>query len=170
VKAVLLLAALPTPAPPPCEAIAKLISPAAFAKRPARPWRGVMRAPDVRAGEARRFRTALRDGAAGPPDLAGRWRVVPIGCGAGATCPAFIDRRSGRVVFPADLKVVAELTPSRFGTGWPRLVHRRDSRLLVAIGSANEDPARAGVSLFDWREGRPRLLRFVPESRLCPAP
>ena len=48
-----------------------------------------------------------------------------------------------------------------------RLTCHRDSRLMVLVGTRNEDERTAGVSLYEWREQGPRLIRFVPERQLC---
>lgn len=104
------------------------------------------------------------------PDFAGHYRVVPIGCGAGAVCPAFIDGRNGRVVFPPTLRVVSAMSFDvvlPLGDGFEQLNYRQDSRLLVTIGAVNENEDQRGVSYYDWREGRPRLIAFVPTSSFC---
>lgn len=152
-----------------CVLVKQLLSPAAFRRYPAKPAHGLWRAPDVRNGTARLFRTRLRDDARGAPDFAGRYKVVRLGCGAGAICPAIVDRVSGRVTFVPQFHSVSWILSDFAGArDVERLTFRRDSRLLAIFGLRNEDQRTSGVSLYDWRGGRPRLVRFVPAVQLCP--
>jgi len=170
VAAVLALAATAAGvADPPCRPdIAALTAPALFARYPALaapPAR--WHAPDVRRGEARTFRTVLRRYGRAPADFAGRYRIVPIGCGAGAVCPAFVDGESGQVRFDPALRVAAALSVEAAGAGFETLTYRPDSRLLVVIGAANEDAARRGVTYYEWRGGRLAPLAFLPLAGFC---
>jgi hypothetical protein len=70
------------------------------------------------AAEARRFRTVLRDGAAGPPDFAGRYRVVEWGCGSPCHTFAIVESANGRVFMPGIAAMAG-------------IAYRPDSRLLV---------------------------------------
>jgi hypothetical protein len=129
------------------------------------PWR----TPDVRRGEAHRVRTALRQQGKGPPDFAGYVKVVWIGCGTGSVCPAFVDLKAGRAIFPPALKVVSESFAIRDVPGIDdlRLIYRPDSRLLAVVGVRNEDNRLEGVYLYDWNDGQPKLIRSVPIRALC---
>jgi len=117
------------------------------------------------------YRTLLRREDKESPDFAGHFRLVRIGCGSGSICPAIIDRLSGRITFARELGVVSWMiddgavgdTP-----GFERLTYRLDSRLLAVFGTRNEDDRTSGVTLYDWRDGRLRLVRFVPQQQLCP--
>jgi hypothetical protein len=136
-------------------------------------WRGRWRAPDVRFGEARRYRTNLRAEGAGPPDFAGRYKVVNHGCGAGMICPLFVNLETGAVRYVPALQSVewnyeiGDNVGKEIGIEDTRLVFRRDSRLLVALGTRNETKQLAGMTLYEWRDGGPRLVRFVPQRKLC---
>ena len=152
-----------------CVKLSGLVSTAAFRRYAVHPaaqavWRGV----DVRKGQAHLFRTALRSQAVGLPNFAGHYTVARLGCGSGTVCPAFIDRANGHVLFLPAMKSVFALegneTPA---TGYDRLAYRRDSQLLVLLGAGNEDMRTSGVSLYRWNEGKPSLIRFVPEPSLC---
>lgn len=156
-------------APGRCVAIEDVATHVPFARYPAAASAHRWRGPEVRRGEAHLFRTVLREGSVGPPNFAGHYTVVEIGCGAGATCPAFVDRTTGRVRFAPGLRVVVELggrIPAA-GRDHQRLTYRRDSRLLVATGMPNEVESDAGVHLYDWHGGRLSLVRFVPAAALC---
>lgn len=162
----LLLASMAAPVQATCIPVASFQSSAVFARYPVAAAHGPWRMPDVRRGEAHLYRTSLRDFGQGEPDFAGRFKVVENGCGAGAICPIFVDRLSGRVTFVPDLRVVTWM-PGDLDSSHERLAFSRDSRLLVVTGARNEVEATAGVSLYDWRGGAPRLVRFVPQARLC---
>lgn len=160
-----LLAASPAQAAP-CVPMAHFWSPALFARYPALPRKGPWRAPDVRRGEAHLYRTSLRRYSQGEPDFAGQFKIVENGCGTGAICPIFVDRSTGQVSFRPEMRVVTWMSGD-MGTDHERLIHRRDSRLLVLVGARNEDDKTAGVSLYDWHASGPRLVRFVAQNRLC---
>lgn len=155
---------------PPCIPVAGLISPAAFRKYPAGPLlRGPWRRPDVRRGVAHRYRTVLREEGVGPPDFAGHLKVVSHGCGAGLTCPLFVDLKTGKVLYLPALGSVAQPYDVADVPGIDdlRLVHRADSRLLVAVGARNESERLAGATMFEWRGDRLHLRRFIPDKALC---
>jgi len=147
--------------------IAALTDPALFARYPARsaaPSR--WRAADVRRGWARTYRTMLRRYGGGPADLAGAYRVVGIGCGASAVCAAFVDGRSGRVIFAPALREVSAMT-FEADVGFEMLTYRRDSRPPAVIGAPNEDERRRAVSHYDSRDGRPRRVGFLGTRDFC---
>ena len=134
------------------------------------PARTLWPAPaDVRIGRAHLYRTVIREAAKRGPDFAGRYTIVRIGCGAATLCVAIADARTGKVHFPEKLMNATALlvdTVTDVGT----LNYRRDSRLLIVIGSPNEDPQRAGASYYEWRSGKLHLLRFTPAAKLCSLP
>jgi hypothetical protein len=78
--------------------------------------------------EARTWRTSLREGAARGPDFAGRWTVVPLGCGPECQRIALVDAASGRVW----------LAPWVANLG---VEHRLESRLLVVNPEAQAQAA-----------------------------
>jgi hypothetical protein len=171
--ALLALAVIPTgagaTAGQPCIAIADLVSASSFRKFPAASEHGPWRAPDARFGQAHEFRTVLRNEGVGPPNLAGHYKIVHIGCGTSCIHPAFVDLTTGQVTFePAlgsvELEVEIDDVP---GIHDFRLVSRRDSRLLVVVGTRNEDERTTGVTMFEWGKEHPRLVRFIPQSALC---
>lgn len=151
-----------------CVPVKQLLSTHAFQRYPAGSAHGPWRMPNVQQGTAHLFRTSIRADARGAPDFAGRYKVIQLGCGAGTVCPAFVDRVSGNVVFVPEFRNVSWVLSDFAGAKEvERLTYRRDSRLLVIFGSRNEDERTAGLSLYDWRAGRPHLVRFVPATKLC---
>jgi len=158
-----------------CVAAQSLLTPAAFRKYPADSrWRGPWHAPDVRHGPAHLYRTVVRSEGVGPPDFAGHFKVVRAGCGAGTICPLFVNLKTGRVTVLSSLLNVeidyarADEVGKALGTDDTRLVYRRDSRLLVVLGTRNENMKLSGATLYEWRDNGPRLIRFIPERQLCP--
>ena len=85
------------------------------------------------------------------------------------TCPFFVNLQTGEVTFDASLQSVYwnDAIADVPGVEDLRLVYRADSRLLVAVGSRNEDLRSKGVSFFKWRDTGPTLIRFVPDAALC---
>ena len=55
---------------------------------------------------ARTFRTLLRAAAQEPPDFAGHYKIVRIGCGTSCVTIAVIDRATRNVFFPKGLGVI----------------------------------------------------------------
>jgi hypothetical protein len=85
----------------------------------------------------------------------------------------FIDLKTGKVTFLSSLQsvewnyAVADDLVEVPGIEDSRLVYRPDSRLLVAVGMRNEDERLGGATLYDWRDGAPRLIRFIPRKMFC---
>lgn len=140
-----------------------------FANWPATPGRSVAPAAPVLASRAaRRFRTALWDGAAAGPNFAGHFTIVVWGCGASCTTAAVMDARSGRVSFPTMLRAISAVHVADPADPGPNsLRFRRDSRLLVVLGAPGEDETKEGVTYLEWTGTALRPLRFLPRSRLC---
>ena len=157
----------------PCLSVATLIARAPFDRYPAHLSKGPWRAPDVRRGDAHLYRTLLRTEGSGSPDFAGHLKLVRIGCGAGTMCLAFIDRTSGQVTFAPTLRSVSWLYVDLIPLGSPdlkRLTYRNDSTLLVVFGVRNEEDKTGGVTMCNWKNGAPHLVRFVPQRKLCIRP
>lgn len=124
-------------------------------------------APIVKRGQARLYRTVLREGAKLGPNFAGHYTIVQIGCGAATVCPAIVDARSGEVFFPPELKSAGALLIDTGGADIETLNYRRDSRLLVVAGTPNENLKDEGLSYYVWRSNKLTRFRFMPASKLC---
>jgi len=172
-RTLLALAAMLAPhpamaAPESCLQVSQLLSPKIFRRYPARSGLGPWREPDVRHGNAHLYRTRLREDAQGRPDFAGHYKMVALGCGAGTICPAIVNKATGKVHFVAEFRNVGwELNYFAGAKDVERLTYRRDSRLLVVFGIRNEQERTGGVTLYDWRGGKPHIVRFVPSAKLC---
>lgn len=126
--------------------------------------------PSVNHGEAHTYRTALRSAAKRGPNFAGRYTIAHIGCGASTVCVAISDAQTGAVYFPTELQSATALMVDPVGTNFEILNYRPYSRLLIVVGSPNEDSKKAGISYYLWDGRRFRLKRFEPAARLCSLP
>jgi hypothetical protein len=161
-------AAMPVcPAP-----FAKLLSVDVFHEHAVRlTWKMASPAPpNVKAGKAHLYRTVIEEGASSGPNFADHYTIIRIGCGAATTCLAIADAKSGNVYFPPELKSVEALLVDTGKIDVDTLNYRRDSRLLVVVGSPNEKNNRAGMSYYAWRSEKLELIRFVPAATLCGLP
>jgi hypothetical protein len=125
---------------PACHApFADLLSSRTFAAYPAAlpPHRMPPAAPDVSRGQAHLYRTVIRLGARKVPNFAGHYTLIKIGCGAATTCIAIADTLSGKVVFPPQLRSVSAMLVDTGDAEADTLNFRRDSNLIVAIGTIN---------------------------------
>jgi hypothetical protein len=113
--------------------------------------------------DARRYRTALREGAAAGPNFAGHYAVVSWGCGSSCNELAIVDMRSGQVTFDSRIRDIYSGHVGEFNFESSRL----NSRLLVVAGMPQEDQARDGVTYFEWTGSRLKLIRFVPRMQAC---
>jgi hypothetical protein len=137
---------------------------------PVRGGRASPALPDVRAGKARLYRTAIRNGAKAGPNFAGKFIIIPIGCGAATICVAIADATTGKVYFPPELSSGEALLVDTGNLNIETLNYRRNSRLLILVGSPNDQRKRAGMSYYVWSAGRLKLIRFVPAAQLCGLP
>jgi len=112
----------------------------------------------------------IREGAGEGPNFADRYTIIRIGCGAATLCVAIADAMTGHVYFPPELRTVEALIVDTGSVEVDTLNFRRDSRLLIAVGSPNEQRRRAGISYYVWRSGRLSLVRFTPAAALCGLP
>ena len=107
---------------------------------------------------AKKFRSALRDGAKKGPNFAGHYALVSWGCGTACLRFAFVDTASGKVYFPERIESVSAAMPA--GEDDPRslLRFRRDSRLLEIDGIVGEV---AGRLYFLMEEGELHPLCLI---------
>jgi hypothetical protein len=137
---------------------------------------------DVRSGDARLFRSMLRDAARGGPNFAGRYIIASWGCGTGCLTWAVIDARTGKVTFDKTMNVLdnnrvdfgREAEMNRFAAGqkatfiFGTMLFRRDSALLITLEAPNEDQARDGIAYYRWTGVKFEKLRFYPAAKICP--
>ncbi len=139
---------------------------------------------DVRSGDAKRFRSALRDAAKSGPNFAANYTIASWGCGTGCLNWAVIDAKTGKVTFDKTMSVLdnnrvdfgREAEMDRFAAGenatfvFGTLLFRRDSELLITLGAPNEDQRRDGVAYYRWTGSKFEKLKFYPAANICPKP
>jgi hypothetical protein len=128
-------------------------------------------APRLDSHEARMYRTRLREGAAAGPVFAGHYAVAEWGCGSATPCAAFVDSRTGRVLFFPEIRTVyrghVDMDLDRSGPGDRTPYYRLNSRLLIIDGMPDEDAKRDGISYFVLGRDRLKLVRFYSAATLC---
>lgn len=126
--------------------------------------------PNVKTGRAYLYRTVIKEEAKLGPNFADHYTIIRIGCGAATTCLAIADAKSGNVYFPPDLKSAEALLVDTGKVNVDTLNYRRDSRLLIVVGSPNGKIDQSGISYYLWQSGKLKLIRFIPAATLCGLP
>jgi hypothetical protein len=111
---------------------------------------------------AKRFRTALRDGALSGPNFAGHYTVVTWGCGVACEELAIVDAGTGRVHFPKSIKLNAYQLVT---DGSAPFQFEKNSKLLVLTGSPN-DTDELGIFYYIWAGSD--LKRVYAENKVWP--
>ena len=116
---------------------------------------------------ARTYRTQLRRGAARGPNFGAYYTVVGWGCGTSCVSFAIVNARTGRVIFPERISNVSgvhlhadDFEPGTNSPYWG-LRYRLDSRLLILVGSLNEDEEREGAFYYVMENDRLRPVFSV---------
>lgn len=119
----------------------------------------------------RRYRTVLRNGIASGANYAGHYAVVVWGCGSSCSSFAVVNLKTGQVVVPTDIRSVSgvylgntveQFLPEGQQGPWG-FRYRLDSRLLVLVGTLNEDENREGAYYFVIEGNR---LNQIHETRV----
>jgi hypothetical protein len=144
-------------------------SPPQFEDYPAGVYKGERVAPRVGIGEARTFRTMLRQGAKDGINFAGHYTVVFWGCGAGCLIVGIIDVKTGTVYFPKEL--------NGFGVWyWDKnmeaLQFKPRSRLIIMSGYPATEMDRTvpacGLYYYEWTGQALKVIQRL--SRNCDRP
>lgn len=107
------------------------------------------------------WRTQLREGAKKGPNFADHYSLVTWGCGTDCMQVAIVDARSGTVFFPTNLGALHFVNVHDDVLRNDVLRFRRDSALLVAVGTPNEDARQRGVSYYIWTGSALKLVHRV---------
>jgi hypothetical protein len=136
-----------------------------FQDYPAEPiYTGPPAIPDVRTHPtSRMFRMRIHEGAKSGPNFAGHYTIVGWGCGSDCAAYAIVDTRTGQVFHPKNFSTVhhVNIDPELEKPEGTLVKYRLDSKLLIAIGSINEDSKMRGISYFLWEDNRLKRIRFV---------
>jgi hypothetical protein len=142
-----------------------------FEDYPARLYNGPNARPLIaRDGEARPFRTRIRDWARQKPNFAGHYILATWGCGSLCTQITFIDAVSGKIIMQDGLNsnvaynVHSDLLVTTGNLDWHAegsIKFKADSRLLVVIGEPEERSELRGISYFVMRDDHLDRVRFV---------
>ncbi|SRR6266404_2565389 len=106
--------------------------------------------------DARRFRTSVREHASDPPNFAGHYVVVDIGCGAACVQFFIVDSITGRVFTPPFYLVWGLMDDQQELVSQYQPQYRVNSRLLVAFGSQQNNGK--GVYFYKWQNNRFTLV------------
>jgi hypothetical protein len=103
---------------------------------------------------ARQYRTVLRRGAAEGPNFAGHYTVIGWGCGTSCVTFAVVNLKTGKVIFPDDFSSAHGVHLSADDFEREALSHfwglryKIDSRLLIVVGTLDEDKNREGAFYY----------------------
>ena len=109
----------------------------------------------ISGAQARMFRSALKEDAKEGVNFAGHYVISTWGCGTDCRQLAIIDARTGVVYFTPSLLLVAGVMGQEEG----RLQFKKNSRLLIVVGSRNEEGN--GKYFYLWKNNRLQLIRTV---------
>jgi hypothetical protein len=126
------------------------------AQRRVRTWA----APVLASREARLHRSTIGAEVANGPNFAGDYTLAAWGCGNACTQVAIVAARTGRIVFPAQVRRIGTDRVGNWDGGralrYRGLRFCRDSRLLAVVGrTGNSD----GATYFEWTG---TVLREIP--------
>jgi hypothetical protein len=103
---------------------------------------------------AREFRTVIRDEMSKGANFAGRYRVAIWGCGSSCAQFAVVNLETGRVITAKNVHTVSgvhlgadDFLPDTESGAWG-FRFKRNSRLLVLVGTINEDESKEGAFYY----------------------
>lgn len=128
---------------------------ARFEDYPATAYRGPLAPPDLSDKDAWRFRTRIREGAAGPVRFGGRYRVAGFGCGMGCGIDLLIDP-TGKVIWLT--KLVGDAGDSNDYNEIETRPNSNMFRLKGVIWPKDDQPTKIRESDFVLEGGRVRKL------------
>jgi hypothetical protein len=104
---------------------------------------------------ARMYRTVIRQQMKEGPNFANHYLVAIWGCGTSCAQFAVVNLENGRVITPKGVVSVSGdhfmtdgFLPSTDSEGWG-FRYKHDSRLLVLVGTINEDDSREGAFYYE---------------------
>jgi hypothetical protein len=140
-----------------------------FEKFPAKRYTGKNATVDLFSDPlTKAYRTRIKEWSKERPNFAGHFILATWGCGTDCTQLAIIDVITGKVFHPSgvtsNVAVNVHEKLLEGGNLWHAsgaIKFQADSRLLVLIGSPEEDNNRRGISFYVWNENHLSLVKFV---------
>ena len=126
---------------------------------------------------AREYRTVIRSQMRLGPNFAGHYSVVVWGCGSTCAMFAVVDVNTGRVITAPSTQSVSgtsiaadNFLTEGFSDGeWWAFRYRKDSRLLILVGTINEDDERTGAFYYVLTNNRLKLVHAtLAKKKACP--
>jgi hypothetical protein len=122
---------------------------------------------------ARAYRTVLRKAISEGPDFADHYKVAGWGCGTACGVFVVVNLATGRVIIPESFGSVNDdwfdgtgfLPDSERQEGPVR--YRRDSRLLVVLGTVDENESRQGAFYFVLKDEKLLLVHSTLVRKHC---
>lgn len=125
--------------------------------------------------QAKLFKTVIQNQEEGDVNFAGVFRIIEWGCGAGCISVALLNKKTGELYLPKNIKFitnVAAIFEDEGGVNYeansPVLDYLADSTLLIIKGSIDDGnhplSSQLGISYFLWDNQRLKLIRFVRSS------
>jgi hypothetical protein len=111
----------------------------------------------VLTGEARNFRTRIKEAAQGKPNFAGHYIVAIWGCGSECLEGAVIDAKTGRVYMLPFTLCCWKMVDDNFKP----LEYRADSKLLIFSGARNEKDGDNGAHYYKFENNRFVFIRSI---------
>jgi hypothetical protein len=123
-------------------------------------FKGQPAVPRLNFPKAREYKTMLRQYGKGPPDFAGHFRIVDIGCGTDCNFIFVVDVITGQVYYPdiylnAGSGFLLDKEEGRALEQYGRQF-RVDSRLLLSIRQSSR--IGRGLFFYEWTGSRLRLV------------
>jgi hypothetical protein len=147
-----------------------------FAKYPAAPPAPFSNAKlDTRSNPiAKLYRTVLRQEMSKGPNFATYYRVAVWGCGSSCAEFAVVNLKTGRVITTSGINSVSNVhfAADGFMRGTDSADYafrfRKNSRLLVVVGTLDEDESREGAFYFALKNETLSLAhKTIPTSKTC---
>ena len=114
-------------------------------------------APLVLKGEARTYRTRLKEAAQEKPNFAGHFIVTTWGCGTECVQGAIIDAKTGNVFMLPDTLCCFGNVDDKFEP----VEHRLNSKLIVLSGARNEKEGDNATRFYRFENGRLVLIKTL---------
>lgn len=115
----------------------------------------------VLAGDARTFRTRLKEAAKGKPNFAGHYILTTWGCGTQCLMGAIIDAKTGKVYMLPDTLCCWDIGAD---DNFSPVEFRPNSKLLILSGARSERDGDNGTHYYKFENNRLVFLRSIKKA------